>query len=122
MAELVRLTTVDNSIDAHMLQNKLEREGIFSYLLHENFTNLFPHYFGILGSGIQIMVLMDDLSKAREIAHLDEHKITCPNCGSDQIDLKNKFTAGMIALFLGALVGNLLNQFRCKVCGTEFKK
>jgi predicted RNA-binding Zn-ribbon protein involved in translation (DUF1610 family) len=124
---MVVLTTCDNSINAHLLKNILENEGIECYIVNEYFSTLMPHFYGIFGSGVQVKVKKEDLQKAREIAQLDEEKVTCPNCGSINLELniekkKDKFLVGIILLFLAAPAGNLINNFECKDCGIEFKK
>lgn len=82
------LTTLDNSIDANLLRAKLEQVEIPCFLNNENITNTLPHYFNMLGSGVQVMVPSDQLSRAQEIAQLNQKAITCPNCGSEDIQLQ----------------------------------
>jgi len=124
---LTRLITCDNAIDANLIKSKLEIEGIHCFLHNENFTNLMPQYFNILGSGIQVMVSSNDYDKALQITNINKHRLICPECGS--IDIMNKMDHPMkrVWLFLMALllvipVGNLLNSYHCNNCGTDFKK
>ncbi len=121
------LTTYDSTINANLLRAKLEHEGIPCFLNNEHFTNLMPHYFNILGSGVQILVPTDQLEQAKEIAKLDDGRMTCPNCGATNIknDLespKNKLKLILIALLIAVPIGNLLNRYRCLECGQKFKK
>ncbi|UII19635.1 putative signal transducing protein [Fulvivirga ligni] len=125
--KLVVLTTLDNSIDANLLRSKLESEGIPCFLHNENVTNLIPYSFNILGGGVRVLVPDDQLEASRELAQLNEEKIHCPNCGSDNI--KNRLEKWWIKLylifigfFLVAPIGNLLNHYICRRCGEEFKK
>lgn len=121
------LTTYDSTINANLLRAKLENEGIPCFLNNEHFTNLMPHYFNILGSGVQILVPTDQLEQAKEIAKLDDGRMTCPNCGATNIknDLespKNKLKLILIALLIAVPIGNLLNRYKCLECGQKFKK
>ena len=121
------LTTYDNTINANLLRTKLEHEGIPCFLNNEHFTNLMPHYFNILGSGVQILVPTDQLERAKEIAKIDIGQLSCPNCGAANIknDVeypKNKMKLMLIALLLAMPIGNLLNRYQCLECGQKFKK
>jgi hypothetical protein len=121
------LTTLDNSITVSILKSKLESEGIPCFLHNEHFTNIMPHYFHMLGSGVRVMVPSDQLELAIEIAHLDQDMFTCPNCGSENITnsidgIRNKIRVGLIAIFLAAPIGNLLNDYSCNDCYQPFKK
>lgn len=120
------LTTLDNSIDAHILRTKLESEGIPCFLNNENITNLTPHLYKILGFGVQIFVPEDRLKEAKDIAGIDEGSIKCPNCKSSNITNRlltgwNKIALTLLSLISAAPIGNLLNQYVCYDCNTEFK-
>ena len=78
MSRTVRLTTCNNSYEAHILQGTLQAEGIASALHNENMTNLFG---GLISgfSGVDIFVFEDELERAREImeaAHESPHTST----------------------------------------------
>ncbi len=118
------LITCKNSIDAQLIKNQLENDGIKSYLLNENFSNLLPHMYNVLGGGVQIMVHKDDLIKAKKIIGTTESPIVCPKCGSKNLtdmpaNQKNKFVAFIIALFLVGPIGNLLGNYKCNECGMD---
>lgn len=115
------LTTLDNTIDAHLLKHKLESEGIISFLINENFTNLFPCFYGVLGGGVKIMVNADDLLRARHVANLAGDSIVCPQCGSESVKLMNRYVVGAILMLFG-VSGNLLTRFKCDRCGSEFNR
>src|SRR5688572_24240185 len=66
----VRLTTIDNSYEANFLKEDLDQAGIPCFLTNENITNLIPSTFGLLGSGIQVMVAEEELGKAKEVLAL----------------------------------------------------
>lgn len=83
-----RLTTVRNSVEATLLQQALDLEGVNSFLTNEHTATLFPHWYGLLGHGIQIMVSDDDYEKAKDILARREKELqvrSCPNCGSTAI-------------------------------------
>lgn len=86
-----------------------------------------PHYFNILGSGVQILVPTEQLEQARKIVKIDSHRLLCPHCGSSNVmnsneRIKNKLELALIALFLVLPIGNLLNNYICKSCQHQFKK
>lgn len=120
------LITCSNTIDAHVIKSKLLSEGIQCFLNNEHFTSLMPQYFGILGSGVQVVVNKHDLEKAREIISLNNQEITCPNCRSNKLNLFPaklfyKFWMLLLALFLIIPIGNLVDQYQCRSCKTVFR-
>ena len=86
-----------------------------------------PHLFGLMGSGVQIMVAEEDVSLASEIIESNDLKIHCPDCRSQDVinnieERKSWFTVLMLLLFLGAPAGNLMTAYTCKQCGFKFKR
>jgi hypothetical protein len=69
MDKIVRLTTCNNSYEAHILQGALQAEGITSVLHNENMSNL---YFNVISgfSGVDVLVYEDDLQRAREVLEM----------------------------------------------------
>jgi DNA-directed RNA polymerase subunit RPC12/RpoP len=128
----VRLTTIDNSYEANFLKDDLGVAGIPCFLTNENMTNLLPHTFGLLGSGIQVMVPEGELGKAKEVLALRSQVgkvISCPNCNSQNIRFGlapgNKFKtvlAIMASVVAWAPMGNIRNKYYCNDCKTEFSK
>lgn len=126
-----RLTTVSNSIEATLLQHTLEMEGINSFITNEHSSTMLPHFYGMLGHGIKIMVRETDYEKAKGIltAKQNENQIkTCPNCGSSDIGfgMKGKKRLGdRLLIFLSLIVavpmGNIRNKNYCKDCGEDFE-
>lgn len=121
------ITTCNNVIEASMIKDLLENEGIQSFYTNEHFTTLMPHMNNIIGGGIQVMVEEEEYERALEIVGKStDCSICCPICGS--VDLV--FTLGkskakkMIAIFLSLFVfvpfGNIKASYRCKQCGTTF--
>ncbi|MEP2025920.1 MAG: DUF2007 domain-containing protein [Reichenbachiella sp.] len=124
--KVVLLTTCDNSIDANLIRIKLEHEGIPCFLNNENFTNLMPHYYNLLGSGVRVMIPDEFSEQAKEVLQISDGRLKCPNCESENITNKNKsFLESVkiffIGIFLAAPIGNLIVNFTCNDCDTEFK-
>ena len=65
----------------------LETNGIRCFLNNENFSNLLPHYNGMMGAGTQIMIDGTELEKAQKLLLLpsQENGILCPNCNSSDV-------------------------------------
>ena len=124
------LIVCDNLAEAHILQGKLENEGINCFLTNENFTNLMPLYNNMLNSGIHIMINELDYDKARELVkdkiNPDIEDLVCPNCGSSNIVLGLGKIKGfkifnvLIALLCFIPIGNLKPKYYCKQCKNEF--
>ena len=128
----VRLTTIDNSYEANFLKDDLGVAGIPCFLTNENITNLMPHTFGLLGSGIQVMVPEGELGKAKEVLALRAQVgkvIACPNCSSRNIHFglgPGKRLKTVLAIMASVVawmpMGNIRNKYYCNDCKTEFSK
>ncbi|MFB6342511.1 DUF2007 domain-containing protein [Saccharicrinis sp. FJH62] len=134
--ELVTLEVFNDSFHAHLLQSKLESEGIECHVFDENTSNLGPHYNQFVG-GIKVKVREADKEKAlqiyREIHNTpftDESGtvLRCPKCHSDKIETGFGNTKGIKGFFLGLLSVALATfpfsnatYYYCKSCGNEFK-
>lgn len=121
---LALLSTYDSPIDAALIRHKLQRHGIQSFAFNENFSILIPHYFGMLGSGVQVKVRNEDLEEATQIADPAD-QLECPNCHSSDVHLKvektkNKLVAIFLVFALALPIGHFLNKYYCEACGTEF--
>jgi hypothetical protein len=131
--ETIRLKTCDNIQEANILKGRLENEGIRCFLTNENFTSLFPHYFGILGAGVHIMVHKNDYQRASEIlkfphkSYIRYRQDVCPACGSKNIGfgLGKRKILKIISVVLSVLFiipFNSISYHRyCRNCGAEFK-
>jgi len=127
--ETVKLITCGNLTEAHIIKGRLLNEGINCFLTNENFTNLMPLYNNILGSGVQILINIDDIEKAqlilKDIIKPNNTDLICPNCGSKNIGLglgrKKTFKVIniLLALISGFPLGNLKSNYHCKDCKTE---
>jgi predicted RNA-binding Zn-ribbon protein involved in translation (DUF1610 family) len=106
-------------------------EGIDSFITNEHTGTMLPHFYGMLGHGIQIMVRETDYEKAKEIlaAQRNEKQTrTCPNCGSSEIGfgMKGKKRLGdrlliLLSLIVAVPMGNIKNKYYCKDCGEDFE-
>ena len=134
---LVTIATYSGAIDAHMAKNKLESEGILSFLFDENMVSLNPLY-NISVGGIKLKTLASDADKALEILHSmdalpytngQDVPISCPRCGSEDLSyaydsrskLKNfgGFLLGLITFSLPLLAKD---KYKCGRCGLEFQR
>lgn len=124
---MIRLTTVSNSIEASLIQHHLQLADIKSFTTNDNTSTLLPHFNGMLGHGIQIMVFEEDYGKAQELLTPDKTEPRCPICGSSNIGfgIRGKNRSGdRVMIFLSALVGlpmgNIRNKLYCKDCRKDF--
>ena len=125
---IVRLTTCNNVIEANLLKDLLENEGIECFLTNENITNLMPGHANMFGAGIQIMINASDGKRAVElISQQGAEKIACPNCGSENIAVGlgiNKFkkiAIVILSLLFAIPFNNIHTTYFCKQCKKEFK-
>ncbi len=125
--EVITLTTCSSSFEAQLIIGKLKNEGIDCFTTNEISATLLPHYNGIIGRGIQIMINDVDLERAKVIL-LPEVKteICCPKCHSKKIKTglgKNKakkILAIIFSLFTSTNYGIENWGNICKDCGNEF--
>jgi DNA-directed RNA polymerase subunit RPC12/RpoP len=125
---VVRLLICDNVVEASLIKGRLENEGIYCFIINENFSTLMPHYSRMLGAGIQIMVSDKDYEQAIEVLQLNKkQENVCPNCGSNNVKIglgRNKFKK-IIAIVISVLssipFNNINSSFQCKDCKSEFK-
>ena len=126
-----RLTTVRNSIEATFLQHTLDMKGINSFITNEHTSTMLPNLYGMLGHGIQIMVMDEDYETANQVlkAKEEENRITtCPYCGSSNIGfgmVGKKRLGDQLLIFLSLIVavpmGNIKNKYFCKDCREDFE-
>ena len=135
--ELITLKAFDTAIEAHILKNKLEDEGIVCYIFDENIVTLNPLLNFAVG-GVKLKIPKQDASKAKEIlTEMDlvpytddeDNIIKCPNCGSqsfysDYKSMKNPkgFFAWFASFLLGIFPIYAKSVYKCKECNTEFEK
>lgn len=86
----IRLTTCDDSFQAHLIQGALENEGIPSLLHNDNTSNILRGLTPVI-SGVDILVYADDYDKAMDILRrnqmVPEDLKYCPHCHSPHIRL-----------------------------------
>jgi DNA-directed RNA polymerase subunit RPC12/RpoP len=125
----ILLTTCNNSFEANVIKGMLENNNIECFLTNEYFSDLMPHYDGIMGSGVQIMIKEFDLSNAQKliVSNSTEKQITCPNCNSAHIqyELGSNKIMKTIFIFISLLFwipfGNIKKLYVCGNCKTEFQ-
>ena len=131
---VVSLITCDDSAEASIIQGHLQNEGIPCFLTNQNFTNLYPNFNGVMGTGVQIQVNESDFERAAEIikeTHPEvygniQEKVSCPNCKSESVKIsfgKRKYLK-YFYIFLSLLLFYPLEKIKisyiCKDCKTEF--
>ena len=123
------LTTCNTSFEANLMKGMLENNGIRCFLTNENFSNLMPHYNGMMGSGVQVMIDESDQEKAQSLisSPSKENAIVCPNCNSSNVQFGlgtnkiKKLIVVLISLITWIPFGNIKNIYCCRNCKTEFK-
>jgi hypothetical protein len=126
----VTLCTVDNSYEANFIKDELGEEGILCMVMHETTSQIMPHLNGMLGAGVQVLVAVTDLPRAKEVVSLRSlMALSCPNCGSSNIEFgmgsQHRFKRLlMIAMSILAAVpfGNVKQLYHCSDCQAEFRK
>ena len=116
-----------DSINAHLIQGRLESEGIAS-IIHNEFRAY------DIGT-VEVLVYAKDYDRAYQIIHnttpeFTSEEIVCPFCGSTDIAPvprhKTQFINGL-TIFL-SLIGSIfipkapLAKYRCNKCNSQFEK
>ena len=122
------LKTFESATEAHLARIKLEDEGISCFIANENFSTLMPNYFGIMGSGVQLVVFENDAVKSRQIlSKNDTSSISCcPNCDSSSVQFEmgktgtTKWAFIILSLFTAVPMSNLKKVRVCADCKTEY--
>lgn len=123
------LTTCNNSFEANLIKGKLENNGIRCFLTNEHFSELMPHYNGLMGAGVQVMIDENDLEKAQALISpkLKSEGVVCPTCNSSNVKFGlgsnkiKKIFVILISLLTWIPFGNIRNNYFCRECKTEFK-
>jgi len=126
---IISLISYNNVIEANMIKDLLENEGIMCFLTNENFTTLLPGFTGMWGSGIHVMIHEEDKEKALEIIGRNDviTEIHCPYCTSSNVSLGlgfkklKKILLIMLSVFSFTPINNINNTYYCKDCRKEFK-
>ena len=110
--------------DAHLAVSKLGGSGVRAWLRDEDTANLYWLYSNAIG-GVKVEVAEEDLERAWEILELPKEAsglIQCPQCGSENINLRQMnllFALGLI--FLGLILPHRKNKADCLDCGKTFE-
>ena len=116
-------------MDAHLLMNRLESEGIECWLKDENTVTIDPLLTNAVG-GIKLMVTEKDYPKALELFKQIEYdrkqQLECPVCKGHNIELvstprkaSNWFSA-ILTFALGDFALTVDKVNHCFDCGHEF--
>ncbi|MFT5860192.1 MAG: hypothetical protein ACI865_002300 [Flavobacteriaceae bacterium] len=134
--DLVTIKTFDGAIEAHILQARLEGEGIKCFIFDENIVTMNP-LFNFAVGGIKLKINRSDGEKALSIIQeinetptTDENDevVCCPNCQSSDLYTNYKSMKGLGG-FMSIIASFMLMVFpiyykslyKCKSCDTEFK-
>lgn len=133
---LITIKTFDNVIGAHILQARLEDEGITAHIHDDNIMTMNP-LLNIAVGGVKIRVDEPDVEKALKIiAEIDnapmtneqDETIICPKCQSTELysDFKSINSFGSAFSWAASVMFGFLpvyknRLYRCKKCETEFK-
>lgn len=115
-----------DSVNAHLIQGRLENEGIAS-IIHNDFRAY------DIGT-VDVLVYAKDYDRAYQIVHTSSPELTtetivCPYCGSTDISpaprSKNKFVNNLIllmALFCSIFIrASSRTRYRCNKCNNQFE-
>jgi len=133
---LTTIKTCYSQIDAHILKNMLEGEGIECILFDYNIVSINPLYSNAVG-GIKLKIQEEDKEKAMvilaELAEkpfLDKNNevISCPKCQSQKLysyfnsmnDAKGVLAA-ITSIMLISFPLYTKSVYRCKECEMEFE-
>lgn len=116
-------------MDAHLLMNQLENEGIECWLKDENTVTIDPLLTNAVG-GIKLMVSKNDYPRAIDIYQKIEQerklKIECPKCKGHNIELvstprkASNWITAIITFILGSYALTTDKVYHCFDCGHEF--
>lgn len=123
-----RLITLTNEVEASMLVNILESSGMKVIVSNIHFSRLYPHYYNILGSGVNVFVDENDYEDASEYISKEYYTKNkcCPNCESTSLKIKglpatkNKLLL-FFAIFNSIPFNNINSEYVCQNCGYRFK-
>src|SRR5690606_16575281 len=98
---------------------------------NEHTSVMLPHFYGMLGHGIQFMVRDSDYERAQEVLaqkRQEGNLRKCPNCGSLNIEFGmkgKKRWRERVLIFLSLIatipIGNIKNKYHCNDCGSSFE-
>ena len=131
------LKTYDNAIDLYILKARLESEGIECLVTDEHIMTVNPLY-NIAVGGIKLKVREKDVDRSLEIMReiqstpiVDEKEkeISCPDCGSLNIESGHRslkgikgIVSGLFSFFFMIFPVYMDRLYKCQDCDMEFKK
>ncbi len=136
MNNLVLLNTYHSPIEANIIKNKLESEGIDAYIFDEHSIGVNPLVSSALG-GVKVMVRSSDFDIAKEIllelhntpySDEEDNQLVCSKCSSNKVQVFSslKKKKGLASLILSILFFSyppyIEYVYKCDDCGEEFSK
>ena len=127
--ELVIIRTFDNYINANMMLNKLQNNGIECFLKDEFSATINPILSNAIG-GIKLMVKDKDVKEATEMLKaIDTEYLLaakCPNCGKVGLDYITKpgaknFVTAILTWFVSSYAIAPEHVYYCSNCNWESK-
>ncbi|MBL7709715.1 MAG: DUF2007 domain-containing protein [Chitinophagaceae bacterium] len=127
--EFIPVFTYNDYVSAHIAMGRLEEDGIDCWLKDENTVTINAAWTQAVG-GIKLMVAEDHVAKAvdilKEIDRQHKATITCPKCGSHNIELVS--TPRKASNWVMVIFGFLFTSYampvdmanHCFDCGHEF--
>ncbi|MGB0167152.1 MAG: DUF2007 domain-containing protein [Luteibaculum sp.] len=122
------LTTCNNITEAYILKGKLANEGIPSYIVNENFSQLLPMYNNMLGSGFRLQIDEENYEQASSILGISKAgnlPPVCANCGNTELNFglgKRKFwkiCLAILSTLIAVPLGNIRGHYFCNQCGQQ---
>ena len=144
MSTFVTLARFGNPVEANIAKGRLEQAGIPCFLSDEHLITITWLYSNAVG-GIRLQVHASDEAEAREILSAEvpygdllaeseevsaqeaksvqEERIVCPNCGSENCsrELKTRRSLWLSWIFLGLPLPFFSRSKHCYRCGYDWK-
>jgi DNA-directed RNA polymerase subunit RPC12/RpoP len=126
--DLVVFETFYNSVEANLLKEYFEQNGIDAVVSGGMFGAIDPLIITAIG-GLRLQIPKDQVDKAKECyalykeAHLTDPVIVCPQCGSTNIkEVYKKWPFTLFFVLLTSTPPPNEISFKCRECGNEWKK
>lgn len=116
------ILTFDDYINANIVVQNLQSNGINAWLQDETFSTMFPIY-NMANGGVKLYVNPEEYEQALEILQLTkenkENKTTCKNCQSVNVQILNKpnsFKNLLLAIISFSFASYALKGKQCFYC------
>ena len=117
--------------EAHLVRLRLESAGIEAHIVNEHFASIFPHYSGMMGTGVQVYVRSEDFDRARnelQSENAQKKDACCPHCGSYNVRMGlgharvKKIMTIALSLLAWIPFGNISSHYVCRDCKEVFDR